>query len=95
VGANLRTIGYISRKAFYHMLICCCIVQASEKQHRKSVAFSNGTTEIHQDGKVTEVNGTSDKTSAESHTACEEHNREAFVNIILTSSSTASSYPIQ
>lgn len=67
------TIGCLSLKVICHMLIRCCVVQAPEKQHRKSVAFSNGTTEIYQDGKVTENNDTSDKTSAESHTACKEH----------------------
>lgn len=39
--------------------------------HRKSVAFSEGTTVVDGNGEVTEVNGTSDKTSAESHTASE------------------------
>ncbi|KAK4697749.1 translation initiation factor 2 subunit 2, partial [Lecanoromycetidae sp. Uapishka_2] len=37
--------------------------------HRKSVAFSEGTTVVDENGAVTEVNGTSAKTSAESHTA--------------------------
>jgi len=74
LAANLRTIGCMSRETICYMLICCCVAQAPEKQHRKSVAFSDGTTEIHQDGKVTEVNGTSDKTSAESHTTCKKYN---------------------
>jgi len=39
--------------------------------HRKSVAFSEGSTVVDGNGEVTEVNGTSDKTSAESHTASE------------------------
>ena len=34
---------------------------------RKSVAFSEGTTIVDGDGEVTQVNGTSQKTSAESH----------------------------
>lgn len=37
------------------------------KEHRKSVAFSEGTTVVSSDGEVTKVNGTSDKASAESH----------------------------
>ena len=35
--------------------------------HRKSVAFSEDTTVVASNGEVTEVNGTSEKTSAESH----------------------------
>ena len=37
--------------------------------HRKSVAFSEDTTVVASNGEVTEVNGTSEKTSAESHSA--------------------------
>ena len=37
--------------------------------HRKSVAFSEDTTVVSSNGEVTEVNGTSEKTSAESHSA--------------------------
>lgn len=37
------------------------------KEHRKSVAFSEGTTVVSSEGEVTKVNGTSDKASAESH----------------------------
>lgn len=39
----------------------------SERKPRKSVAFSEGTTIVDSNGGVTETNGTSDKTSAESH----------------------------
>ena len=42
---------------------------SAPKEHRKSVAFSEGTTVVSSEGEVTKVNGTSDKTSAESHTA--------------------------
>ena len=41
----------------------------SERKPRKSVAFSEGTTVVDSNGDVTEMNGTSDKTTAESHTA--------------------------
>lgn len=41
----------------------------SERKPRKSVAFSEGTTIVDSNGEVTETNGTSDKTSAESHSA--------------------------
>lgn len=39
------------------------------REPRKSVAFSEDTTVVSSNGEVTEVNGTSDKASAESHTA--------------------------
>ena len=39
--------------------------------NRKSVAFSEGTTVVDGNGEVKEMNGTTEKTSAESHTACE------------------------
>ena len=39
----------------------------SERKPRKSVAFSEGTTIVGSNGEVTETNGTSDKSSAESH----------------------------
>ncbi|KAL9103341.1 MAG: hypothetical protein Q9163_001607 [Psora crenata] len=39
------------------------------KEHRKSVAFSEGTTVVASDGEVTKVNRTPGTTSAESHTA--------------------------
>ncbi|MCJ1471438.1 hypothetical protein MMC13_000077 [Lambiella insularis] len=38
-----------------------------ERKARKSVAFSEGTTIVDSNGDVTEMNGTSDKTTAESH----------------------------
>ena len=41
---------------------------STTKEHRKSVAFSEGTTVLNSDGEVTKVNGTSDKASADSHT---------------------------
>ncbi len=41
----------------------------SERKPRKSVAFSEGTTIVDSHGEVTESNGTSDKTSAEHHSA--------------------------
>jgi len=41
----------------------------AERKPRKSVAFSEGTTIVDSHGEVTEMNGTSDKTSAESHSA--------------------------
>ena len=41
----------------------------SMSSHRKSVAFSEDTTVVASNGEVTEVNGTSEKTSAESHSA--------------------------
>lgn len=44
---------------------------ASSRQQRKSVAFSEGTTVVDGNGNVTEMNGTSRKQSAESHTACQ------------------------
>ena len=41
-----------------------------ERKPRKSVAFSEGTTVVDSNGDVTtEVNGTEDKSTAESHTA--------------------------
>ena len=42
----------------------------SSRPQRKSVAFSEGTTIVDGSGVVREVNGTSNKQSAESHTAC-------------------------
>lgn len=45
------------------------ITMSAPREHRKSVAFSEGTTVVDANGDVTEVNGTSDKTSAESHSA--------------------------
>ena len=41
----------------------------TERKARKSVAFSEGTTVMDSNGDVTEMNGTSDKSTAESHTA--------------------------
>ena len=42
---------------------------STTKDHRKSVAFTDGATIVSSDGEVTKVNGTSEKESAESHTA--------------------------
>lgn len=39
----------------------------AERKPRKSVAFSEGTTVVASNGDISEVNGTSDKTTAESH----------------------------
>ena len=41
----------------------------AERKPRKSVAFSEGTTIVDSNGDITENNDTSDKTTAESHTA--------------------------
>lgn len=41
----------------------------AERKPRKSVAFSDDTTIVDSNGGVTETNGTSNKTSAESHSA--------------------------
>ncbi|KAI9881606.1 MAG: hypothetical protein M1830_000170 [Pleopsidium flavum] len=41
----------------------------SERKPRKSVAFSEGTTIVDSHGEITETNGTSDKSSAEHHSA--------------------------
>ncbi|MCJ1385863.1 hypothetical protein MMC17_008987 [Xylographa soralifera] len=38
-----------------------------ERKARKSVAFSEGTTIVDSNGEITEMNGTSDRTTAESH----------------------------
>ncbi|KAL8830800.1 MAG: hypothetical protein Q9191_001230 [Dirinaria sp. TL-2023a] len=40
-----------------------------QRQQRKSVAFSDGATLVDGQGKVTEINGSTEKTSAESHSA--------------------------
>ena len=42
---------------------------STPREPRKSVAFSEGATVVDANGGVTEINGTSEKTSAESHTA--------------------------
>ena len=42
---------------------------SATKDHRKSVAFSEGATLVSSEGEVTQVNGTANKASAESHTA--------------------------
>ena len=41
----------------------------AEPKPRKSVAFSEETTVVDLNGDITESNGTSDKTTAESHSA--------------------------
>ena len=46
-------------------------VASPQRRQRKSVAFSEGTTVVDGNGDVTEVNGTSEKTSAESHSSRE------------------------
>jgi translation initiation factor 2 subunit 2 len=40
-----------------------------EKPKRKSVAFSDGTKVVDEDGQVTEMNGGGEKNTAESHSA--------------------------
>ncbi|KAK0517003.1 hypothetical protein JMJ35_000158 [Cladonia borealis] len=42
---------------------------STPREPRKSVAFSEGATVVDANGGITEINGTSEKTSAESHTA--------------------------
>ena len=42
---------------------------SATKEPRKSVAFSDGATVVDANGGVTEINGSPEKTSAESHTA--------------------------
>lgn len=44
-------------------------IMSTPREARKSVAFSEGATVVDANGGVTEINGTSEKTSAESHTA--------------------------
>jgi translation initiation factor 2 subunit 2 len=40
-----------------------------EKPKRKSVAFSEGTKVVDEDGQITEMNGGGEKSTAESHSA--------------------------
>ena len=46
---------------------------SAQRKPRKSVAFSEGATVVDSNGDVTEMNGTSDKTTAERHTGMSPH----------------------
>ena len=67
---------------------------STERKPRKSVAFSEGATIVDSNGDITETNGTSDKTTAESHSskrAC--HTRHQTADGMSIASPNASNGP--